>query len=429
MGLKAPLATLALLLLAGHATAADYADRIRALVERDDVQEALDYIEDAGDEAEARLIELTEIPAPPFQEANRAEYYAYLLEESGVDEVSIDEEGNVIGVIEGETGERTLALVAHIDTVFPEGTDVKVRQNGNQYCAPGIGDNSRGLVTLLLLAQAIDDADIAIDDNLLLVGSVGEEGIGDLRGVRHLLRAGGPRIDEFIAIDGGGSARITNRAVGSIRYRLKIEGPGGHSYGAFGLANPAHALARAIHYFDQEAYLFVNSEGARTTYNIGRIGGGTSVNSIPFENWAEVDMRSADPGRLAELDGIFRGAVETALNEQNGRRSRGEMLRADFERIGYRPAGETPLDSPLVQRIMATMRFSGIEPVLRAGSTDANVPMSLGIPAVTIGGGGNTFGAHSLSECWTDDDSAVAVKNALLITLSTVGVVDVSLLL
>ncbi|MDZ7683675.1 MAG: M20/M25/M40 family metallo-hydrolase [Gammaproteobacteria bacterium] len=417
-----------LVIASGQVFAADYAEEVESLVARDDVREALEYISEADDEAEARLIELTEIPAPPFKESNRAEYYAYLLEEAGAQGVHLDKVGNVIGRIPGESGGKTLAIVAHVDTVFPEGTDVKVRREKGRYCAPGIGDNSRGLVTMLLIAQAIDEAGITPKHDILLVGSVGEEGIGDLRGVRHLLRNGGPRVDEFIGIDGGGSARITARAVGSIRYRLKIRGPGGHSYGAFGLANPAHALARAIHYFDQKAYAFVKSDGVKATYNIGRIGGGTSVNSIPFENWAEVDMRSVDSGRLLELDAIFRRAVETAVNEQNGRRERGKRLKADPERIGLRPAGETPLDTPLVQRVMATMRYSGIEPLLREGSTDANLPMSMGIPAVTIGGGGSTTGAHSLSECWLDKNSEVAVKNALVITLASVGVVDASLL-
>ena len=410
------------------AQATDYEREIETLKARDDVREALRYIADADDEAEARLIELTEIPAPPFKEANRAEYYAYLLEEAGLDDVSLDDEGNVVARLAGTRGERTLALVAHVDTVFPEGTDVKVTKDGDRYCAPGIGDNSRGLVAMLLIAQAIDAADIETEHDILFVGSVGEEGIGDLRGVRHLLRDGGPRIDEFIAIDGGGSSRITATAVGSIRYRLRIAGPGGHSYGAFGLANPAHALARAIAAFDDAAHEFVNTDGTKTTYNVGRIGGGTSVNSIPFENWAEVDMRSADPSRLLQIDAIFRESVTAAVDAQNEKRARGEMLTATFDRIGYRPAGETPLDAPLVRRVMAAMRHGGVEPALREGSTDANVPMSLGIPAVTIGGGGSTTGAHSLAECWLDRNSSDAVQNALIMTLLTVGVVDSSLL-
>ncbi len=401
---------------------------LETLAARSDVQEAFRYIDATSDEAEARLIELTEIPAPPFGESNRAQYFAYLLREADVDEVSLDEVGNVIGRISGDHGEPVLALVAHVDTVFPAGTDVKVRRDGERYCAPGVGDNSRGLVALLLIAQAIEAADIRLGGDILLVGSVGEEGIGDLRGVRHLLREGGPRIDEFIAIDGGGSAWVTTQAVGSIRYRLKVTGPGGHSYGAFGLANPAQALSRVIFYFDQSAHEFAVTEGAKATYNVGRIGGGTSVNSVPFEAWAEFDIRSADPDRLAQLDRIFHASVERGIDEQNRRRARGEALTASPQRVGHRPAGETVPATPLVQRILSVMRYSGIEPSLREGSTDANIPMSLGIPAVTIGGGGSITGAHSLKECWLDRDSEIAVKNALLVALMSVGIEESSLI-
>lgn len=403
------------------AKAAPHEQEIADIAARPDVTRALAIIDESRDVAENWLIELTEIEAPPFKEANRGIYFSHLLELNGVDEVSTDAEGNVLGRIPGQGGNSTLAVVAHLDTVFPEGTDVRVRKDGSQYCAPGIGDNGRGLVATLLLARAITAAELAHSGDILLVGSVGEEGIGDLRGVRYLLREGGPKIDEFIAIDGGGASRITTRAVGSIRYRLVVRGPGGHSYGAFGLANPAHALSRAIHYFDDRAHGYVNAEGAKTTYNIGRIGGGTSVNSIPFENWAEIDMRSPDPDRLAAMDEILKTAVAKALDEQNDLRTSGEPLTVEFERIGYRPAGRTDHGTPLVQRIMAAMRYHNLEPALREGSTDANVPMSLGIPAVTIGGGGDTSGAHALHECWTDDNSETAVKNVLLAVLASVG--------
>ncbi len=402
--------------------AAPYDKEIADLAARSDVTKALNIIDESREVAENWLIELTEIEAPPFKETNRGEYFAHLLEQNGVDDIETDTEGNVLGRIPGRGGAGTLAVVAHLDTVFPEGTDVRVRKEGNQYCAPGIGDNGRGLVAALLLARAITGAGIEHAGDILLVGSVGEEGIGDLRGVRYLLREGGPKVDEFIAIDGGGASRITTRAVGSIRYKLIVRGPGGHSYGAFGLANPAHALSRAIHYFDDRAHGYVNAEGAKTTYNIGRIGGGTSVNSIPFENWAEIDMRSPDPDRLAAMDEILKTAVGQALDEQNEQRASGEPLTVEFARIGFRPAGQTDNAEPLVQRIMAAMRLNGLAPALREGSTDANVPMSLGIPAVTIGGGGETSGAHALHECWTDDNSEAAVKNALLAVLVSVGI-------
>ncbi|MEX2327567.1 MAG: M20/M25/M40 family metallo-hydrolase, partial [Pseudomonadales bacterium] len=343
------------------AFAADYDQEIETLAGHDEIQIALSVIDETSDEALDWLVEINEIPAPPFKEDVRAGYYMQLMRNVGVADVSIDEEGNVLARIPGRVGNKTVAVVAHLDTVFPEGTKLLVHRSGNEYCAPGIGDNSRGLVAMLVLAKAIITAEIPLDQDVLLVGSVGEEGIGNLRGVRHLLRDDGPFIDEFIAIDGGGASRMTLVAVGSIRYRLKFKGPGGHSWGAFGRANPAHALARAIYYFDEAASRYVNSDGAKVTYNIGRMGGGTSVNSIPFENWAEIDMRSVDPGRLKRIDELLTAAISRALAEQNELRTLEEALSVEKEEIGFRPAGETPVDSPLIQRFMAAMRHHGIE--------------------------------------------------------------------
>ena len=413
------LAAASFLLATSMAIHADYEAEVKGIATAPKVVQAMTVIDSLGEQSIAWLIELTEMPAPPFKEDKRAEFFAYLLREIGLS-AEIDAEGNVISRISGSGGE-TVAVVAHLDTVFPEGTDLRVRQQGNRYCAPGIGDNGRGLVALLAMAEAIISSGIKARGDILLVASVGEEGTGDLRGVRHLFRDGGPKIDHFVAIDGGGASRVTSSAVGSIRYKLNILGPGGHSWGAFGTANPAHALARAIHFFDQSAHQFVNTPGEKVTYNIGRIGGGTSVNSVPFENWAEIDMRSGDPARLSQLDEVLKAAVRRALEEQNSLRSLGAELTVELERIGFRPAGQTAMDSALVQRVSASMRHYGIEPAFNESSTDANVPMSKGVPAVTIGGGGASSGAHSLSECWVDENSAIAVKTALLIVLASAG--------
>lgn len=404
----------------GVAVRADYDAEVQQIATAPKVVQAMASIDSLGEQSIAWLIELTEMPAPPFKEDKRAEFFAYLLREIGLS-AEIDAEGNVISRIIGRNGGETVAVVAHLDTVFPEGTDLRVRQQDNRYCAPGIGDNGRGLVALLAMAEAITSSGIETLGDILLVASVGEEGTGDLRGVRHLFRDGGPKIDHFVAIDGGGSSRVTSRAVGSIRYKLNIRGPGGHSWGAFGTANPAHALARTIHFFDQAAHQFVNTTGEKATYNIGRIGGGTSVNSVPFENWAEIDMRSGDPERLSQLDEVLKAAIKRALEEQNSLRSLGEELTVELERIGFRPAGQTVMDSALVQRVSAAMRHYGIEPAFNESSTDANVSMSKGVPAVTIGGGGASSGAHSLNECWVDENSAIAVKTALLIVLASAG--------
>ena len=343
-----------------------------------------------------------------------------MLRNLGLDEVSIDGVGNVLAYWRGTTGGHTVAVVAHLDTVFPAGTDVTVRRQGSRFVAPGIGDNSRGLVLMLSMIRALRDAALRTRGDILFVASVGEEGLGDLRGVKHLFREGGPRIDEMIAVDGGNDSRILNHAIGSNRYRLNFAGPGGHSWGAFGLANPAHALSTAIHYFTEEAADLARSF-PRTSYNIGRIGGGTSVNAIPFESWAEVDLRSEDPGQLQRLDAVFQRAVSRALVEHNEARTRGPMLTVEVEAIGRRPSGRIATETPLIQRAIAATRYFGIEPVLGSGSTDANVPIARGIPATTISRGGASGGAHSLAEWWSPENSAVGVQKALLLTLASVG--------
>ena len=270
---------------------------IRAIVARPEMRRALALVRELETEAERELVALTEIAAPPFQEAARTMRYAELIAGVGLDDVALDAVGNVLARRPGSGDGETVAIVAHLDTVFPPGTDVTVRREGARLYAPGIGDNTRGLILLLNVARALERADVRTVADVLFVGSVGEEGLGDLRGVRHLLRAAGPRIDQFIAIDGGSDSRVVNQAVGSRRYRITLTGSGGHAWGDFGLANPAHALARAIFYFDEAAAQLVNG-GPPTSYNVGRIGGGTSVNAVPYESWAEVDMRSVASDRL-----------------------------------------------------------------------------------------------------------------------------------
>ena len=305
------------LLISGYAAAADseaYDREMAALAAASQVQRALTWTATREADNVPRLIELTEIEAPPFGEAARGRRFAEMLSMTGLARVETDEVGNVLGFWPGDGRAETLALVAHLDTVFPAGTDVIVRgpeidaEGRRRWYAPGIGDDSRGLVLLLTLAEALAVAGIQTEKNILFVGSVGEEGLGDLRGVKHLFREGGPRIDEFVAIDGGNDTRVLNHAIGSHRYRVRVTGPGGHSWGAFGMANPAHALASGIHEFEIAARDLV-SEGPRTTFNIGRIGGGTSVNAIPFESWAEVDLRSEAPDSLIAIDALLHEAV------------------------------------------------------------------------------------------------------------------------
>jgi tripeptide aminopeptidase len=275
---------------------------------------------------------------------------------------------------------------------------------------------------VLHVLRALVDAGIRSQADLLFIGTVGEEGLGDLRGVKFLFRDGAPGIDAFIAVDGGSDASITNEALGSRRYRITVTGPGGHSWGAFGTGNPIHALGRAILSFDTAAARFTAAPGARTSYNVGRIGGGTSVNSVPFQAWAEVDMRSRSQDRLLALDSIFRAVAVAAVAEQNSGVIRGEPLRLALELVGDRPSGITEPGTPLLDRAMAVTRWLGQEPQLGVSSTDANTPIALGIPAITIGRGGRGGEAHAPGEWWLDVDAPRSVQRALLILLAEAGV-------
>jgi acetylornithine deacetylase/succinyl-diaminopimelate desuccinylase-like protein len=385
------------------------------------VREAFAFIEVLEEPSVQDLVYLTEIPAPPFMEEARAAAYAEMLREAGADSVWLDEVGNVLGLRRGTVGGRAVALDGHLDTVFPEETDVTVRFRGDTLFAPGVGDDARGLIVVRNVLKTMVALDLRTEADLLFIGTVGEEGLGDLRGVKHLFREDGPRIDAFIAVDGGDDSRIVNQGVGSLRYRVTFKGPGGHSWGAFGLANPHNALSAAIRHFVAAADQHTRS-GPRTSYNVGRIGGGTSINSIPFESWMELDMRSLDPESLAELDGHFQEAVRKGLEEENALRRRGDPLTVDVEMVGNRPAGLLdPSTTPLIQRSRAAVRYQGKEPGLGSSSTNANIPISLGIPAISIGRGGHGGGAHSLDEWWLDVDGHLAVQNALLVVLAEGG--------
>lgn len=421
------LAGLAGLAASAVLTAADvdpqYSGEIDALRSDPRVAEALRHVLTIEPRSQADLVELTEIPAPPFGEERRAARFAELLSEAGLEDVTTDAVGNVIGRRPGVAGERTIALSAHLDTVFPGGTDVTVRFEGERMYAPGIGDNARGLVVVLGILRALEHAGIRTDADLLFIGNVGEEGLGDLRGVKHLFREDGPGIDTLIAVDGGQTDRIVIGGVGSHRYRVTFEGPGGHSWGAFGRVNPHHALGRAIALFDERAPA-VTQSGAKTSYNVGRIGGGTSINSIPFESWMEVDMRSADQAKLDEIDAVFQAAVRQALEEENAARGEGEPLSVDVERVGTRPAAQGDPDSPLVQRAVAATLAYGVEPELRSSSTDANLPLSIGVPAITLSRGGTGGDAHAPTEWWENEDGHVAMQIGLLTLLAEAGLAN-----
>ena len=387
------------------------------------VNAAFDHILELEPQSRRDLIELTEIPAPPFQEEMRAARFADMLREAGLTEVRLDTAGNAIGRRPGATGDRVIAFTAHLDTVFPMETDVTVRFDGERMYAPGIGDNTRGLVMILAVLRALEFAGIATGADILFIGNVGEEGLGDLRGMKHLFGEDGPRIDTMIAVDGGESSRIVFGGVGSHRYRVIYSGPGGHSWGAFGMANPHHAIGRAIALFDQNA-LAVTREGAKTSYNIGRIGGGTSVNSIPFESWMEVDMRSGSQVKLDEIDAVFQAAMQLALEQENAEREEGPELTVEIERVGTRPAAEGDADRQVVQHALAATMSFGITPQLEISSTDANLPISMGVPAITMSRGGTGGNAHSPDEWWQNVDGHIGIQIGLLTLLAEAGLVD-----
>lgn len=400
--------------------APEYTAEAEALVRNNAISAAMRLAEEHDDWALQRLIELTEIPAPPFMEEERGRRFGELLTELGADSVWTDEEGNVIGLRRGRTGARTIGFGGHLDTVFPEGTDVTVRQVGDTLFAPGVGDDTRGLVVVLSVLRALEEAGVETDDDVLFVGVVGEEGLGDLRGMKHIYQDGGLRPDAWIEVDGGNLARLVSMGLGSVRYRVTFAGPGGHSWGAFGTANPAHAMSRAVRYFQDVADTLTRS-GPRTSYNVGRIGGGTSVNSVPFESWMEVDMRSVSPEALGRIEQAFLSAMERGLREENDLRREGPALTVDNDRIGDRPSGELDPSTPLVQRALATTATFGIEGQLARSSTDSNVPIALGIPAITIGKGGTGQHGHAPNEFWVNQDAYLAVQRALLLVVAEAG--------
>ena len=377
------------------------------------IKAAVEAIRDAEPQTIEDQVRLCEIEAPPFKESKRADVYARMFREAGLQNVRIDKEGNVLGDRPGAQPRPRLVLSAHLDTVFPEGTDVKVKRDGTILRGPGIGDDCRGLAVVLAVIRAMNQAKIQTPGTITFVGTVGEEGLGDLRGVKHLFNEGlKGEIDRFVSIDGTGLG-ITHIAVGSLRYRVTFKGPGGHSYGAFGLSNPLHALGRAVEKISQ----FEVPSDPKTTFNVGRVGGGTSVNAIPFESWFEMDMRSASPSALQAIDAKFHRAVDESVKEEDARWKK-NVLTVDKALVGNRPAGQTPANAPIVQAAVSVTRALGFPVTLDEGSTDSNIPMNLGIPAITVDGGGRGREAHALGESFDSTNSWQGSQRALLLAIA-----------
>jgi tripeptide aminopeptidase len=404
MNRPAVLASLVVTLLLGAAPALGQPTTAREIASSAPFRSAVAAMDADYERIVDEIVLLTEIPAPPFKEAKRAKAYMAMLRDAGLSDVEMDAEGNVMGLRRGTgpAGGSLVVIAAHLDTVFPEETDVTVRRDGSRLMAPGIGDDTRGLATLLGYARALDKAGIRTRRDILFVGNVGEEGQGDLRGMRYFFAKGKyrERVETFISMDGSGATNVVNGGVGSKRYRVTFNGPGGHSFGAFGLVNPLGALGQTV----VDLYRIQTPAKPKTTYSASVIGGGTSVNSIPNSVFLEVDMRSEDPGELAKLESAFLGIVSASVAAENAaRQTTAGSVSADIKLIGDRPAGMTPPATSIVVQAQEAIRAAGLTPNLTYSSTDSNIPMSLGIPAITIGSGGAGGRAHALDE-WIDVD-------------------------
>ena len=392
--------------------------RIRALLDRADVARARTHIYEDDARTIREQTELTEIPAPPFGEGPRGRRMAALMAEAGLERVETDSVGNVHGWW-GPASGAPVVLSAHLDTIFPAGTDVRVRRSGDRLVGPGISDDGRGLAALLALARAFVHARPALARPVLFVATVGEEGEGDLRGARHLFRADGPArgAHAFLSLDGAGLSRIVSGGLGARRFRITVRGPGGHSWVDWGTPNPIHALAHAVAGFTELAL----AHEPRTTLSVGRWAGGTSVNAIPQDAWVELEVRSESLVEIDRLDARIRGGAATALAGANASANGRGRAELGIEVIGDRPAGATDPQHPLVRAAIAATHTVGGVPELTVSSTDSNIPMSLGIPAITLGAGGEAGLAHTSAEWYRNEGGPDGIVRGLLTVLLSAG--------
>ena len=402
-------ATLALLLAIIGGAASAQTGNVQRVLADPKFQAAQEFIAKDHDRFVRETIQITEIEAPPFKEAKRAKAFVEMLRQSGLSDVDIDAEGNVIGLRRGTGTGPLIAIAAHLDTVFPEGTNVKVRREGTRLYAPGVGDDSRAVAVLLEIVRAMDSAKIQTSSDILFVADVGEEGPGDLRGMKYLFQKAPykDKIKMFISLDPfGWGSDITTAGMGSKRFKVIFTGPGGHSFGSFGLVNPAYALGNAIAKLSRMQV----PQRPKTTYNVGVVGGGTSVNSIPFESWMEVDIRSETKEELNRAVENFTRLMHEAVEEENRARSTSQgKIEIDVKLIGDRPFGEIFQTAPIVQTAAAVIRAFGMVPTFGLSSTDANIPLSMGIPAITLESGGTGSRNHTLDE-WIDVEKTASVR-------------------
>lgn len=386
------------------------------LLDQEAIKRGLSFIEQDHKRTIAEQIEMTEIPAPPFKEQVRAEDYMRRLKELNLEDVKMDDEGNVYGIRRGKGDGPRIFVSAHLDTVFPEGMNTSVVIKDGIMYAPGIGDDTRGLAELLAVIRALNEANIDTAGDIIFGGTVGEEGAGDLRGVKAFFRDHSD-IEGFISMDGEGFNHITYLATGSYRYAITYKGPGGHSFGAFGTPSATHALGRAIAAIAE----IQTVENPKTTFSVGQVSGGTSVNAIAQEASMTVDLRSNDKEELDKLEKLFLEIVKKAAKEENSRWS-DDRLSVEIERFGNRaPANQQP-NAPIVQIALAAVESIGGQPTLcEPSSTDSNYPMSLGIPSITIGLGGEFGGAHTLEEWHDPKDGHLAIQKSMMTILGVAG--------
>src|SRR6267154_2292226 len=389
---------------------------IDAVLLNERVRTARAHIERSDEATLGRQAALSAIPAPTGAEGARGARVAEMLGDIGLQDVHMDDVGNVRGWYRHDSSDGCVVISAHLDTVFGPELDVSVSRRGPRLEGPGIADNARGLAALVAIGEALVHAGVATRRPVLFAATVGEEGSGDLRGVRHLF---GPsahppiRPAAFIALDGAGIERIVHRALGARRYRVTYHGPGGHSWAAFGVANPANAIGRAVSRIASRT----THDAPRTAHSVVRLGGGTGLNSLPQEAWFDLDLRSEEPHALEKLDAAVQAILAKALAEENRHRVPGTApLTCDVRRVGDRPSGLTPRTHPLVQTAVAATRAVGHDHQLACASTDANVPIALGVPAVALGAGGRAGDAHLPTEWYENEQGALGIVRALLVT-------------
>ncbi len=378
---------------------------------------ALTWIDSSAEWVTSQQVRLTEIPAPEFAETRRAEALREIFAANGF-QTRTDSSGNVIAERPGSDPDSVILLAAHLDTVFSGGTDVRVKREGTRLLAPGISDNGAGLGALAGLARAIAESDIRTRKTIVLAGDVGEEGEGNLRGMRALVNEFGSHLAAVIAVDGPSTEFITTQGIASRRIEAVVTGPGGHSWSDFGIPNPISAIARGIVRFTSMRL----SLSVRSTYNFGTIEGGTSVNSIPARAAVKVDLRSESEAEAGKMETALRQAMQDGLRDEEAAfDAPGDALKLSFVSLGVRPAGKLPADSPLLAAVRDVDRFLGNRSHIERSSTDANLPLSLGIPAMALGGGGRGGGAHTLNEWYDPTGRELGLKRLFLIALSLAG--------